>query len=112
MSGLDQMKVVTFCPLMKTERACEYVDERNGEQVIVRCRLFKHLRGIHPQTGQEIDESDCSIGWGPLLLTEVARTNRGQTRAIEALRDVVSDTQEEMNLLEEQHLQIPHGHDD
>ena len=47
--------------------------------------------GAHPQTGEPIRQWKCAVfEWQPILLLEIARTNRGQTHAIESLRNVVA----------------------
>lgn len=68
------------CPLGCT---CEEV--KDG--AIYRCAWFVTLKGSNPQTGQEVDERACAIAWMPILQVEVAGTNRGQTAAIESLRN-------------------------
>ena len=50
------------------------------------CAWFVELKGTDAQ-GNDHDERACSIAWMPLLQIEVAGTNRGQTKAIESLRN-------------------------
>lgn len=69
-----------FCPLGKE---CESV--KDG--IVHRCAWFQGLRGKDPQSEKEIDEEACAISWLPLLATEIAQTNRGQTQAIESFRN-------------------------
>ena len=49
--------------------------------------MWMQLRGIHPQTGQEVDEYDCSIKWMPLLLIEGSKETRQAAAAIESFRN-------------------------
>jgi len=53
---------------------------------IYRCAWHVKLSGTDAQ-GKEHDEWGCAIAWMPLLQIEVAGTNRGQTAAIESLRN-------------------------
>ena len=73
------MKVKKTCPLGST---CEQAKEG----YIERCMWYTKLVGVGPD-GQDIDEWSCAITWMPLLQIEMANTNRGQTAAIESLRN-------------------------
>lgn len=60
-----------FCPLI-------------GNKCIThKCKFFKKLLGINPQTGQEVEEFDCAIAMLPILLVENARVNRQTTAAVD-----------------------------
>lgn len=74
------IEIVYFCPI---DKVCEEIKDNK----LYRCRWWKRLAGAHPQTGEAIDEWDCSVGWGPILDVEIARTNRGQTQALESFRN-------------------------
>lgn len=74
------IEVVPTCPLGHT---CEEV--RDGK--IYRCRWYVQVAGENPQTGEKVDTWDCAIAWGPVLAVEQARTNRGQTAALESFRN-------------------------
>lgn len=76
------MEIRYSCPL---GHKCESMV---SEGVMDRCRWYKHLQGRNPNTGEMQDEWDCSIGWMPLLQTETAMTNRGQTSVLEQMRNV------------------------
>lgn len=78
------MKVLLTCPL---GHKCE---RRIDDDTIERCRWYRHLVGQNPQTGESQDEWDCALAWMPLLQVEGAMTNRGQTQAIESLRNIVA----------------------
>ena len=52
----------------------------------LRCAWHIKLIGTDAQGGQR-DEWGCAIAWMPILQLESARTNRGQTEAIESLRN-------------------------
>lgn len=74
--------IVLDCPLGKQ---CEYIGD---DKKLHRCRAYMHVRGLDPTTGEELNEWKCSqFEWQPILLLEIAKTNRGQTEAICSLRD-------------------------
>jgi hypothetical protein len=50
------------------------------------CAWWIQIRG-KDQTGQDHDQYGCAIAWMPILTLEVAGTNRGQTAAIEEMRN-------------------------
>lgn len=64
-----------LCPFMKKD--C----------VEQKCKLWIHLVGTNPQTGQPTDDWGCAIGWLPLLLVENSRHQRGTQKAVESLRN-------------------------
>lgn len=76
------MKIELTCPL-----GSECETARDG--TLYRCRWYRAVRGEHPQTGAETDEWDCSIPWTLIGVLESARTNRGQTAALESFRNEV-----------------------
>ena len=77
------IKVTKTCPLGSQ---CE----KTTEEGIERCTWYTHVRGQNPQTGENDDRWDCAITWLPLLTIESSMTNRGQTHAIESLRNHVA----------------------
>ena len=74
------MEIKTTCPL---GHECE----KAVDGAVHRCAWYVEIVGIHPQTGEDIREWSCSMAWMPVLLVENARTNRGQTAAIESFRN-------------------------
>lgn len=74
------LKIKLTCPLGHT---CEKITIG----IIERCVWYKQISGKHPQSEEIIDEWDCAIAWMPLLSTEIAQTNRGQTQALESFRN-------------------------
>ena len=78
------VEYTTSCPL---GHACERVIEGKMD----RCRWYTHVQGMNPQTGEQTDQWDCAIAWLPILTIEMSRTNRGQTQAIEFLRNQVAE---------------------
>lgn len=73
------IKVVGTCPLGHT---CEKI----VGDTIERCMWYVALKGTDAQ-GVDHDEWNCAIAWSPILQIEMAGTNRGQTAAIESLRN-------------------------
>jgi hypothetical protein len=78
------LEVNRSCPL---GHQCESV--KDGK--LDRCAWYTEVQGMHPQTGDVINEHKCAIAWMPILLVDVSRTNRGQTSAIESLRNEVTN---------------------
>jgi hypothetical protein len=74
------IETVLTCPLGSK---CKEIKDGKIHQ----CTWFIKLAGKNPQTGEEMDEEGCAMAWTPLLLVENANTNRGQTAAIESLRN-------------------------
>lgn len=64
-----------FCPLIKKD--C----------VGLKCAWFTQVRGVHPQTGQEVDEWGCAVTWLPVLLIENAQQSRQTGAAVESFRN-------------------------
>lgn len=73
------MKVVLTCPLGHT---CEKVVDDHIE----RCNWFTEITG-ETSSGEDVKEWRCAIAWMPQLQIEMANTNRGQTQALESLRN-------------------------
>jgi hypothetical protein len=48
---------------------------------------YTHIRGYHPQTGQEVDRHDCAIAWLPVLLMENTQQQRSTGAAVESFRN-------------------------
>ncbi|WP_442498794.1 hypothetical protein [Methylobacter sp. sgz302048] len=75
------IEIVHTCPLGHT---CEEVKDNK----IHRCAWYTALGGTNPQTGELIKEEwNCSLAWMPIMLVETAKTNLGQTAAIESFRN-------------------------
>jgi len=73
------INVVYTCPLGSK---CEEII--NNE--IHRCRWYVELDGLDA-SGNDQARWDCAIAWQPILQTETSGTNRGQTAAIESMRE-------------------------
>jgi len=64
-----------FCPLIKED--C----------IQTKCAWFTQVRGIHPQTGEPVDEWACAMAWLPVLLIDNTQQTRQHGAAIESLRN-------------------------
>lgn len=73
-----KIDVKTGCPLNKF-KPCKQLE----------CAWFVQLRGINPNTGQEIDEWGCAIAWSPILMVENAQQQRQTAAAIESFRNAM-----------------------
>lgn len=51
------------------------------------CAWFGQFRGIHPQTGQEVDEFGCVVAFLPTLLMEIARQSNQTGSAVNSFRN-------------------------
>jgi hypothetical protein len=74
-----------ICPLMGGEECVEDGAVRNGE--MVKCRFWIHVQGQNPQTGETVNNGDCSMAWMPVLLIENSKVNRETGAAIESMRN-------------------------
>ncbi len=71
------MKLETgnFCPLI-------------GKDCIqLQCAWFTKIRGMNPQSGEEVDEWGCAVKWMPLLTIENSQQQRQTGAAIESFRN-------------------------
>lgn len=64
------------CPLDKF-KPCKQLD----------CAWFVQLRGMNPNTGQEIDEWGCAMAWQPILMIENSQQQRQTAAAVESFRN-------------------------
>ena len=83
------MEIKTTCPL---GHECEKAIDGHME----RCAWYVEISGIHPQTGVETREWKCAMAWLPILTLESARTNRGQTAALESFRNEMVEAQKRL----------------
>jgi hypothetical protein len=70
-----QLERGSFCPLIKKD--C----------VQLRCAWFIQLRGVHPQTGEQVDEWICAVAAMPMLQIETAKEARQGAAATESFRN-------------------------
>lgn len=75
------IETVLICPL---NSKCEEIKDNK----LIRCRAYTQISGKNPQTGEDTNDWKCSVfEWQPILLLEIAKTNMGQTAAIETFRN-------------------------
>ena len=79
----------TNCPLNKFE-PCKQLD----------CAWFMQIRGLHPNTGEEVDEWGCSVAWLPVLLINNAKEQHSTAVAVESFRnEMVKSNESSQKLL-------------
>lgn len=86
--NLSDLPVRTVCPLGMS--ACREVKDGSIHQ----CAWVVNIVGKNPQSDDVVDEWRCSMAWTPILLVENAQTNRGQTQAIESMRNEMTQGQQ------------------
>lgn len=74
---------------MKTKLTCPlgHVCERVVDDHIEKCIWHVKIYGKNPTSEEIIDNWGCAIAWMPILSVEMSQTNRGQTQAIESMRN-------------------------
>lgn len=77
MARKPQSESTYLCPLFKQKQ----------EDVCHTCGFYTHVRGNHPQTGQELDHWACAIEWLPTLLIENSQQSRQTGAAVESFRN-------------------------
>ena len=80
-----------FCPLI-------------GKDCIqLQCSWFTQVRGINPNTGEEIDDWSCAVTWLPTLLIENSQQQRATGSAIESFRnETVKSTMKAQEIYQEE----------
>jgi len=78
--------IIGDCPL---GAKCEEVKVRDGKQILVRCPWYTQVRGMNPNTGEEIDQWNCAIAWLPMLQINSANEARKGAAATESFRNEV-----------------------
>jgi hypothetical protein len=74
-----ELKKGSFCPFIKKE--C----------IQMQCALFTCVRGVDMNTGKELDEWGCAMGWLPMLLINSANESRKTCAATESFRNEMVD---------------------
>ena len=64
-----------FCPLIRKD--C----------IQLQCAWFTQVRGVNPNTGEEVDDWSCAITWLPSLMIENSQQQRQTGAAIESFRN-------------------------
>lgn len=62
---------------------------RSCKEIVVagQCRLWTHVQGLHPQSGEQIDSYDCADAWLPMLMIENSQQQRQTGAAVESFRN-------------------------
>lgn len=77
-----------LCPLMGGECV---EDGAIKDGALVACRFWVTVIGKHPQTGADVNASDCAFCWTPVLLIENSKVNRETGAAVESFRNEMVD---------------------
>ncbi|MGA1047411.1 MAG: hypothetical protein ACO3UU_05335 [Minisyncoccia bacterium] len=76
-----------YCPLIK--KTC----------IEHKCSWYIHVRGMDPNTGENLDHWGCSVTWLPTLTIENSQQQRQTGAAVESFRnEVVKANQENRTL--------------
>lgn len=99
-----------ICPLMGGKPCVEDGSIVDGE--LVACRFWVTVQGLHPQTGETINNGDCAFVWTPILMIENSKVNRETGAAVESFRNemvkanesntqvLIAAAQQKQNLIE------------
>lgn len=71
-----QLEIKDNCPLNNFE-PCQKLN----------CAWFTKVVGVHPQTGQQVDEYGCAVAWMPMLTIENSQQQRHTGAAVESFRN-------------------------
>lgn len=74
-----------FCPLV------------NGPCKKWDCKFWIQLRGVNPQTGEEIDDWNCTISYLPTIILEASQQARQAGAAVEEFRNESCARQKELS---------------
>jgi hypothetical protein len=72
-----------FCPLLQKE--C----------IGLECNWMTLVRGMNPNTGEQVDDWECAVKWIPTLIIEAAQQSRQAGAAVESFRNEVVNANEE-----------------
>lgn len=89
------MKKGNHCPLLKKD--C----------IENKCAWFFQVRGMNPNTGQEVDEWQCAMNLLPVLLIENSQQQRCTAAAVESFRNETINRTDLTNALLAQVAQPP-----
>lgn len=80
---MAKIKPGNFCPLIKKD--C----------VGLKCAWYMQVRGMNPNTGEDIDEWGCAVTWMPIMTIENSQQQRHTSSAVESFRNEVVKANEE-----------------
>jgi hypothetical protein len=85
---MAKIKPGNFCPLIQ--------DECKG----LECSWYTQIRGMNPNTGEEVDEWGCAVTWMPMLMIENSQQQRSTGAAVESFRnEMVKANESNINVL-------------
>lgn len=93
------MEVILDCPL---GNKCEYIKDNVSHH----CIWYIKVVGKHPQSEETVEDWGCAMAWLPIMMVEIAQTNRGQTQAICSMRDETNKRQDIFNGMALRNLQL------
>lgn len=64
------------------------------------CRKYVNVVGTNPQTGETVNQWDCSDAWLPVLMVENSQQQRGTSAAVESLRNEVFRTTNAVRMID------------
>lgn len=71
-----QLKSGNFCPLI------------GKDCVQFECKFWHNIKGQNPNTGEDVDEWECTISMLPFLILEASQQSRQTAAAVESFRNV------------------------
>lgn len=74
------VETVAVCPLGSK---CEEIKDNK----LHRCMWSIELDGVHPTTGESIQNKGCAMAWVPILLIENSKQQRSTAAAVESFRN-------------------------
>jgi hypothetical protein len=84
-------------------------------KVCHKCPWWKQVRGRDINTGEQVDQWDCSIAWLPMLMIETAAQARSGAAATESFRNEMLSRADQARQLRGGRLHqiegITHGHE-
>ena len=85
---MAKLEVGKFCPLI--DKDC----------IGLECSWYTQIRGMHPQTGEPVDEWGCAVTWMPMLAIENSNQQRSTSAAVESFRnEMVKANETNINVL-------------
>jgi hypothetical protein len=72
-----------YCPLLKKD-CIEH-----------KCSWYTHVRGMNPNTGQDVDHWSCAVTWMPMLTIENSQQQRQTGAAVESFRNEIVKSNDE-----------------
>jgi hypothetical protein len=75
------------------ENVCPFLGQ---ECIGSQCKLWGRVSGVHPQTGQVVEQHDCTLVWIPMLLTNVVKETSQNTAATNEVRNELQEVTNEL----------------